>query len=119
MECGVFFGARIEEVRHNIRVRKERGSKLISSTNMTTIPEFLIRRFKQLGVDEGFGIVGDFALKLFDRLSHSCETKPCRVDPNINNLGLWLEGESTGLKLDLVDKDEFPTGGKLLRLETR
>jgi len=49
----------------------------------------------------------------------SCETKPCRVDPNNNNLGLWLEGESTGLKLDLVDKDEFPTGGKLLRLETR
>ena len=42
----------------------------MSSHNMTTIPEFLIRRFKQLGVDEGFGIVGDFALKLFDRLSH-------------------------------------------------
>ena len=42
----------------------------MSSPNMTTIPEFLIRRFKQLGVDEGFGIVGDFALKLFDRLSH-------------------------------------------------
>ncbi|MDA7760818.1 thiamine pyrophosphate-binding protein [Methylophilaceae bacterium] len=37
---------------------------------MTTIPEFLIRRLKQLGVDEGFGIVGDYALKLFDRLSH-------------------------------------------------
>lgn len=37
---------------------------------MTTIPEFLIRRFKQLSADEGFGIVGDFALKLFDRLSH-------------------------------------------------
>lgn len=35
----------------------------------TTIPEFLIRRFKELKVDEGFGIVGDFALKLFDRLS--------------------------------------------------
>lgn len=42
----------------------------MSSPNMTTIPEFLIRRFKELGVDEGFGIVGDFALKLFDRLSH-------------------------------------------------
>ena len=42
----------------------------MSSLDMTTIPEFLIRRFKQLGVDEGFGIVGDFALKLFDRLSH-------------------------------------------------
>ena len=37
---------------------------------MTTIPEFLIRRFHELGVHEGFGIVGDFALKLFDRLSH-------------------------------------------------
>ncbi|ANI99654.1 hypothetical protein A8O14_05900 [Polynucleobacter wuianus] len=36
---------------------------------MTTIPEFLIRRFHELGVDEGFGIVGDFALKLFDRLA--------------------------------------------------
>ncbi len=35
----------------------------------TTIPEFLIRRFKELGIHEGFGIVGDFALKLFDRLS--------------------------------------------------
>lgn len=42
----------------------------MSLPNMTTIPEFLIRRFKELGVDEGFGIVGDFALKLFDRLSH-------------------------------------------------
>ena len=37
---------------------------------MTTIPEFLIRRFHELGVNEGFGIVGDFALKLFDGLSH-------------------------------------------------
>ena len=37
---------------------------------MTTIPEFLIRRFHELEVNEGFGIVGDFALKLFDRLSH-------------------------------------------------
>jgi len=36
----------------------------------TTIPEFLIRRFHELGVNEGFGIVGDFALKLFDGLSH-------------------------------------------------
>ena len=35
---------------------------------MTTIPDFLIRRFKALGVDEGFGIVGDYALKLFDHL---------------------------------------------------
>lgn len=38
--------------------------------NMTTIPEFLIRRLRQLQVDEGFGIVGDYALKLFDRLTH-------------------------------------------------
>jgi len=37
---------------------------------MTTIPEFLIRRFHELGVNEGFGIVGDFALRLFDRLYH-------------------------------------------------
>jgi TPP-dependent 2-oxoacid decarboxylase len=35
--------------------------------NLTTIPNFLIRRFKELNVDEGFGIVGDYALKLFDR----------------------------------------------------
>ncbi len=39
-------------------------------TNMTTIPEFLIRRFKERGVSEGFGIVGDYALRLFDRLEH-------------------------------------------------
>ena len=43
---------------------------LMNSPTMTTIPEFLIRRFKELSVNEGFGIVGDFALKLFDRLSH-------------------------------------------------
>jgi len=43
----------------------------MTDQSMTTIPEFLIRRFHQLGVNEGFGIVGDFALKLFDRLSHS------------------------------------------------
>lgn len=39
--------------------------------NKTTIPEFLVRRFKELGVDEGFGIVGDFALRLFDRIVHN------------------------------------------------
>lgn len=36
----------------------------------TTIPEFLIRRFHELSVREGFGIVGDFALKFFDRMHH-------------------------------------------------
>lgn len=35
---------------------------------MTTIPDFLVRRFKELEIDEGFGIVGDFALRLFDRI---------------------------------------------------
>ena len=35
---------------------------------MTTIPEFLVRRFRELDIDEGFGIVGDFALRLFDRI---------------------------------------------------
>lgn len=35
---------------------------------MTTIPEFLIRRFRDLKVDEGFRIIGDYALKLFDYL---------------------------------------------------
>ena len=42
----------------------------MSEQAMTTIPEFLIRRFRELGADEGFGIVGDFALKLFDRFFH-------------------------------------------------
>lgn len=42
----------------------------MSEQAMTTIPEFLIRRFRELGADEGFGIVGDFALRLFDRLYH-------------------------------------------------
>ena len=37
---------------------------------MTTIPEFLIRRLNEHGVTEGFGIVGDYALRLFDRLDH-------------------------------------------------
>ncbi|CAN1529638.1 hypothetical protein MCEGE14_01360 [Burkholderiaceae bacterium] len=49
----------------------------------------------------------------------SCETVPCRVNPNDNNLGLWLEGESNGLKLDLVQTKQVVAGGKLLRLETR
>lgn len=35
---------------------------------MTTIPEYLVRRLKELQVDEGFGIVGDYALRLFDHL---------------------------------------------------
>ncbi len=41
-----------------------------SSANYTTIPEFMVRRFRELGIDEGFGIVGDFALRLFDRIVH-------------------------------------------------
>lgn len=34
----------------------------------TTIAKHLVRRFRELGVDQGFGIVGDFALRLFGRL---------------------------------------------------
>jgi len=34
----------------------------------TTIAAHLVRRFRELGVDEGFGIVGDFALRLFSAL---------------------------------------------------
>ena len=49
----------------------------------------------------------------------SCETKPCRVNPNDNNLGLWLEGVDNGLKLDLVQTGQAVGGGKLLRLEAR
>lgn len=37
----------------------------------TTIPEFLVRRFRELAIDEAFGIVGDFALRLFDRIVHT------------------------------------------------
>lgn len=40
----------------------------MNTSKTTTIAHHLVRRFKELGVDEGFGIVGDFALKLFDRL---------------------------------------------------
>jgi len=36
----------------------------------TTIPAHLIKRFHQLGVDNAFGIVGDYALRLFAELSH-------------------------------------------------
>lgn len=35
----------------------------------TTIAKHLVRRFRELGVDEGFGIVGDFALRLFGRIA--------------------------------------------------
>ncbi len=35
----------------------------------TTIPDHLISRFHELGVDNAFGIVGDFALRLFGELS--------------------------------------------------
>ena len=36
----------------------------------TTIPDHLISRFHELGVDNAFGIVGDFALRLFSELSN-------------------------------------------------
>jgi hypothetical protein len=49
----------------------------------------------------------------------TCLAVPCRVDPNNNDLGLWLEGIAYGLKLDLVDTRQTVSGGHLLRLETR
>ncbi len=49
----------------------------------------------------------------------TCLAVPCRVDPNNNDLGLWLEGIANGLKLDLVDTRQTVSGGHLLRLETR
>lgn len=49
----------------------------------------------------------------------SCLTVPCRVNPSDNNLGLWLEGTTNGLKLDLVDTRQLVSGGYLLRLETK
>ena len=42
----------------------------MKNEQITTIPEFLVRRFRELGASEGFGIVGDYALKLFDRMFH-------------------------------------------------
>ena len=33
----------------------------------TTIPAHLVRRLGERGVDAGFGIVGDYALRLFGR----------------------------------------------------
>ena len=53
------------------------------------------------------------------RADISCEARPCRVNPNNNNLGLWLEGVENGLKLNLVKTDQVVNGGELLRLEIR
>jgi TPP-dependent 2-oxoacid decarboxylase len=39
-----------------------------SATNSTTIANHLVRRFRELGVHEAFGIVGDFALRMFGAL---------------------------------------------------
>ena len=36
----------------------------------TTIPDHLIRRFHEVAVEQAFGIVGDFALRLFSELSN-------------------------------------------------
>lgn len=35
---------------------------------VTTIAEHLVRRLRECGVDAGFGIVGDYALRLFNRM---------------------------------------------------
>ena len=43
----------------------------------TTIAKHLVKRFRELGVQEGFGIVGDFALRFFGRLHD--ENFPIRV----------------------------------------
>lgn len=48
-----------------------------SSATTTTIAKHLVKRFRELGVEEGFGIVGDFALRLFGRLHE--EKFPIRV----------------------------------------
>ncbi len=55
----------------------------------TTIPEFLVRRLKQLHVDEGFGIVGDYALKLFDRFHQN--GFPIRVTGDEQGAGFAAE----------------------------
>ncbi|MCX6460070.1 MAG: thiamine pyrophosphate-binding protein [Actinobacteria bacterium] len=38
---------------------------VLNEPGTTTIAAHLVRRFRELGADEGFGIVGDFALRLF------------------------------------------------------
>ena len=38
---------------------------VLTEPGTTTIAAHLVRRFRELGADEGFGIVGDFALRLF------------------------------------------------------
>ena len=38
------------------------------SDEYTTIPEHLVRRLRELNVELGFGIVGDYALRLFSEL---------------------------------------------------
>ncbi|MEK9808913.1 MAG: thiamine pyrophosphate-binding protein [Candidatus Nanopelagicales bacterium] len=45
--------------------------------SQTTIPAHLVRRFRELGVTSGFGIVGDFALRTFGALA--AEGFPIRV----------------------------------------
>ncbi len=41
----------------------------VVSSNPTTIANHLVRRFRELGVEEAFGIVGDFALRMFGALA--------------------------------------------------
>lgn len=49
----------------------------VSNHGTTTIARHLARRLRELGIDEGFGIVGDFALRLFGALHD--EGMPIRV----------------------------------------
>lgn len=49
----------------------------LNTSSTTTVAKHLVKRFRELGVGEGFGIVGDFALRLFGRLYE--ENFPIRV----------------------------------------
>ena len=46
----------------------DRGMFSLMTSAEPTIASHLVRRFRERGVDRGFGIVGDFALRLFGAL---------------------------------------------------
>ena len=112
------------------------GDLLVSPTNLPKSPDggrYSVLRFGEIiwvrvRLGEGKNsYVAKIGLTLLKGAEYSrtyytnlsCLAVPCRVDPNNNDLGLWLEGIANGLKLDLVDTRQTVSGGHLLRLETR
>lgn len=44
---------------------------MVPTESVTTVVDHLVRRFRELGCQEAFGIVGDFALRMFDGLTRA------------------------------------------------